>query len=116
MVQEYSELDDKAPRADGRVNDDQAMPGPVSGSGRLDVSKPIWSAGTDQADGKKKAGNAAKPIKSSKRGKKGKRAKKSRLSKSGKRRETALPALFQPMELRDQHIRNRIWMPPMDTY
>ena len=119
MVQEYSELDDKAPRADGRVNGDQAMPGPVSGSGRLDVSKPIWSFEPDAADGKKKTGKAAKGIKSSKKDKKAKRAKrvkKARKPKSGRRREKALPALFQPMELRDQHIRNRIWMPPMDTY
>ena len=59
MVQEYSELDDKAPRADGRVKEDQAMPGPVSGSGRLDVSKPIRPFESGAADGKKKAGKAA---------------------------------------------------------
>ena len=116
MVQEYSELDDKAPRADGRVKEDQAMPGPVSGSGRLDVSKPIWPFESDAADGKKKAGKAAKGVKSAKKGKRDKRVKKVGKSKSGRRREMALPALFKPMELRDQHIRNRIWMPPMDTY
>ena len=72
MVQEYSELDDKAPRADGRVHEDQVMPGPVSGSGRLDVSKPIWPFEPDAGDGKKKTGKAAKGIKSSQKDKKAK--------------------------------------------
>ena len=116
MVQKYSELDDKAPRAEGPVNEDQAIPGPVNGSGILDVSKPSWSFEPGADDGKNKAGKGAKGIKPSKRGKKAKRVQKAGKSGSGKMRELSLPVLFQPMDLRDQHIRNRIWMPPMDTY
>ena len=116
MVQEYSELDDKAPRADGPINEDQAISGPVKGSGRLDVSKPSWSFKPGPDDGTNKAGKVARGIKSSKTGKKAKGPKKNRKSRSDKRGELSLPALFQPMDLRDQHIRNRIWMPPMDTY
>lgn len=37
-------------------------------------------------------------------------------SEGSSEEEGARPALFEPMQLRDLHIRNRIWMPPMDTY
>lgn len=37
--------------------------------------------------------------------------------KNGKRGDHAgVPALFEPMTLRGLTVRNRIWLPPMDTY
>ncbi|NMM93790.1 NADH:flavin oxidoreductase/NADH oxidase [Bifidobacterium oedipodis] len=70
----------------------------------------------DKAAKAKGKGKATQDKSSSKSGKPGKGSKSSAQKAAAKPAKQTRPGLFDPITLRELTVRNRIWLPPMDTY